>query len=138
VEPLAHVLDQLGLERAWVVHGCDGMDEITTTGPTFVAELKEGSVSRFEVTPEEAGLSLAAPEDLLGGEAEKNAAMMRALLGGESGPLRDIVLLNSAAALVIAGRAEDLATGVELAARAIDEGRSLATLEKLVAITNGE
>ncbi len=138
VEPLAHVLDRLSLERAWVVHGCDGMDEITTTGPTFVAELKEGSVSCFEVTPEEAGLSLAAPEDLLGGEAEKNAAMMRALLGGESGSLRDIVLLNSAAALVIAGRAEDLATGVELAARAIDEGRSLATLEKLVAITNGE
>ena len=137
VEPLAHVLDRLGLERAWVVHGCDGMDEITTTGPTYVAELKEGKVSCFEVTPEDAGLPRATSEGLLGGEAEENAAMMRALLDGEKGALRDIVLLNSAAALVISGRTGDLAAGVELAAQAIDEGKSRETLEKLVAITNG-
>ncbi len=138
VEPLVHVLDRLGLERAWVVHGSDGMDEITTTGPTFVAELRAGSVSCFEVTPEDAGLSRAAPEGLLGGEAEENAAMMRALLDGEKGPLRDIVLLNSAAALIVAERADDLITGVELAAAAIDEGATRETLEKLVAITNGK
>jgi anthranilate phosphoribosyltransferase len=137
VEPLAHVLDRLGLERAWVVHGCDGMDEITTTGPTYVAELKDGKVSSFEVTPEDAGLPRAASEGLLGGEANENAAMMRALLDGEKGPLRDIVLLNSAATLVISGRTGDLAAGVELAAQAIDEGKSRETLEKLVAITNG-
>ena len=138
VEPLAHVLDRLGLERAWVVHGSDGMDEITTTGPSYVAELKEGSVSCFEVTPEEAGIARAAPEDLMGGEAEENAAMMRALLDGEEGALRDIVLMNSAAALIIAGRADDLAAGAELAAAAIDEGATRETLEKLVAITNGK
>ena len=137
VEPLAYVLNRLGLERAWVVHGCDGMDEITTTGPSYVAELKEGSVSCFEVTPEEAGLPRAGPEDLLGGEAGENATMMRALLDGEKGPLRDIVLLNSAAALIIAGRADNLAAGVKLAARAIDEGATRETLEKLVAITSG-
>ena len=138
VEPLAHVLDRLGLERAWVVHGSDGMDEITTTGPSYVAELKEGSVSCFEVTPEEAGIARAAPEDLMGGEAEENAAMMRALLDGEEGALRDIVLMNSAATLIIAGRADDLAAGAELAAAAIDEGATRETLEKLVAITNGK
>lgn len=138
VEPLAHVLDRLGLERAWVVHGSDGMDEITTTGPSYVAELKEGSVSCFKVTPEEAGIARAAPEDLMGGEAEENAAMMRALLDGEKGALRDIVLMNSAAALIIAGRTDDLAAGAELAAAAIDEGATRETLEKLVAITNGK
>ncbi len=138
VEPLAHVLGRLGLERAWVVHGSDGMDEITTTGPSHVAELKEGSVSCFEVTPEEAGIARAEPGDLMGGEAEENAAMMRALLDGEKGALRDIVLLNSAAALIVAGRADNLAAGAELAAAAIDEGATRETLDKLVAITNGK
>ena len=114
------------------------MDEITTTGPSHVAELKEGSVSCFEVTPEEAGIARAEPGDLMGGEAEENAAMMRALLDGEKGALRDIVLLNSAAALIVAGRADNLAAGAELAAAAIDEGATRETLDKLVAITNGK
>ncbi len=138
VEPLANVLERLGFKRAWVVHGSDGMDEITTTGPTHVAELKEGSISCFEVTPEDAGLSRTSPEALLGSDPDGNAAMMNALLNGKKGPLRDIVLLNSAAALVIAGRAEDLTGGVKLATQAIDEGAARQTLEKLVAITNGE
>jgi anthranilate phosphoribosyltransferase len=90
------------------------------------------------VTPEDAGLSRTSPEALLGGDSDENAAMMNALLNGEKGPLRDIVLLNSAAALVIAGRAEDLTGGVKLATQAIDEGAARQTLEKLVAITNGE
>ncbi len=108
IEPIAQVLAQLGCERAWVVHGADGLDELTTTGPSHVAELRAGKVSTFEVTPEEAGLPRARLDDLRGADAETNADALRALLDGVRGPYRDIVLLNSAAALVVAGRAEDL------------------------------
>jgi anthranilate phosphoribosyltransferase len=136
VAPLAHTLGRLGSERAWVVHGSDGLDEITTTGPTFVAEFKDGAVREFEVSPEQAGLPLAKPADLKGGTPAENAATMRALLGGAKGPIRDVVLLNAAAVLVIADAAADLGEGVAQAAAAIDSGKALAALDALVDITN--
>ena len=135
VPTLAEVLGKLGSEHAWVVHG-DGLDELTTTGPTLVAELREGRITRFEVTPEEAGLKRARRDDLKGGDPASNALQMRALLQGKPGPLRDIVLLNSAAALMIAGKATDLRGGVVLAAQSIDNGKALGALDRLIAITN--
>ena len=136
VEPLAAVLGKLGAERAWVVHGSDGLDEITTTGPTRVAEWKDGKVSSFEITPEEAGLDRAKPEDLKGGGAEFNAAAMRDLLAGGKSAYRDIVLLNTAAALMVAGKADSLTDGVAKAAELIDSGAAAKALDRLVAITN--
>lgn len=136
VEPLAHVLGNLGTERAWIVHGSDGLDELTTTGPSFVAELRDGAVRSFELLPEDAGLRTARPEELKGGDPEMNAAAMRAMLAGEGGPFRDVVLLNSAAALLVAGRTDDLRTGVAMAADAIDSGRARQVLDELVRITN--
>ncbi len=136
VVPLAEVLGKLGSERAWVVHG-DGLDELTTTGSSVVAELRHGKVTHFEVTPEQAGLPRARREDLRGAEPAANAARLQALLEGEGGALRDIALLNAAAALIIAERASDLREGVALAAQAIDNGRARAALARLVAITNG-
>jgi anthranilate phosphoribosyltransferase len=135
VEPLARVLGQLGAERAWVVHGADGLDELSTTGPSVVAELREGEVRTFEVTPEDAGLPRARLEDLRGADAESNADALRAVLDGMRGPYRDIVLLNSAAALIVADRDEDLASGVARAAQAIDGGAAKAVLARLVAIS---
>jgi anthranilate phosphoribosyltransferase len=135
VEPLAHVLKKLGSERAWVVHGSDGMDELTTTGPSTVAELRKGEVSVFEVTPEEAGLVRAKPQDLIGGTPDDNAAAMTALLDGEAGAYRDIVLLNTAAALMVCNKADSLKEGVEMAALAIDDGGAKAVLANLVATT---
>ena len=136
IEPLALVLGALGTERAWVVHGSDGLDEITTTGPTHVADLKDGKVRLFEVTPEMAGLPRASPAELKGADAATNAAAITELLAGRPGPYRDIVLLNSAAALLVAGKAADLKAGVALAATAIDSGKAKATLGQLIAITN--
>lgn len=136
IEPLALVLGALGTERAWVVHGSDGLDEITTTGPTHVADLRDGKVRLFELTPEMAGLPRATPADLRGADAATNAAAITELLAGRPGAYRDIVLLNSAATLVIAGKAADLKAGVALGAAAIDSGKAKATLEKLAAITN--
>lgn len=136
VEPLARVLANLGTQAAWVVHGLDGLDEITTTGPTRVAELKDGEVRVFEVVPEEAGLPRAVPDQLKGGDAAENAAAMRALLGGARGPYRDIVVLNAAGALIVADRAAGLKEAADIAAAAIDDGRAASALERLVAITN--
>jgi len=136
IEPMAHVLGNLGCERAWVAHGSDGLDELTTTGPSWVAELREGAVRMFEVRPADAGLPLARPEDLRGGDAATNAAAMRLMLAGEPGAFRDAVVLNAAAALIIAGRATDLREGARLAADGIDSGRARRALERLVAITN--
>lgn len=138
VEPMANVLGRLGAERAWVVHGSDGLDELTTTGPTLVGEWKDGKVTLFEVRPEDCGLKRATAADLKGGDASVNAAALRALLGGAQGAYRDIVLLNAAAALVVAGKAADLGQGVALAAESIDSGKALATLDRMVAITNRE
>jgi anthranilate phosphoribosyltransferase len=135
VKPIAEVLGKLGGERAWVVHG-DGLDELTTTGTTHVAELKAGKVASFEVTPEDAGLPRARLDDIKGADPATNAARMVVVLEGRRGPLRDIVLLNAAAALIIAGRARDLREGVAEASRSIDSGAAKGALEQLIAITN--
>ena len=135
VEPLAHVLKKLGSERAWVVHGSDGMDELTTTGPSTVAELRKGEVTVFEVTPEDAGIERAAPEALAGGTPQENAEALRALLDGEPGAYRDIVVFNTAAALMVVNKAQDLKEGAELAALAIDDGGARNVLANLVKTT---
>lgn len=135
VEPLAHVLKKLGSERAWVVHGSDGMDELTTTGPSTVAELRKGEVTVFEVTPEDAGLPRAKAEDLAGGTPQENAEAMRALFDGAPGAYRDIVLLNTAAALLVSNKVTNLKEGVEVAALAIDDGGARSVLANLVATT---
>lgn len=136
VEPIASVLRTLGSEHAWVVHGADGMDELTTTGATHVAELKDGTLSMFEVRPEDAGLKRATLADLKGGDAATNAAALREVLAGKPGPYRDIVLLNAAAALVVGGRAASLADGVARAAKSIDSGAATRALERLIQISS--
>ena len=135
--PIAKVLGNLGSERVWVVHGSDGMDELTTTGPSMVASLEDGTVTTFEVTPEDAGLARTDLADLKGGEPDHNAAALTAVLDGEPGAYRDIVLLNAGGALVIAGKAADLAAGVIDAAKAVDDGAARRVLADLVAATNG-
>jgi len=135
VRPMAEVLGRLGLERAWVVHG-SGLDELTTAGVTTVASLEHGKVESFEIVAEDIGLPRARVEDLRGGAPPHNARLMRELLAGAGGPLRDVVLLNSGAALLVSGRAAELAAGVELAARSLDSGAARRVLEDLVARTN--
>ena len=134
--PIAEALKSLGSEHAWVVHGSDGLDEITTTGPTRVAELKDGKVSSFEVRPEDAGLPRATLADLKGGDATANAAAIRVVLAGEPGAFRDIVLLNAGAALIVGGKAATLREAAERAARSLDTGAAARALDKLVAVTN--
>lgn len=136
IEPIARVLGSVGTTRAWVVHGSDGLDEMTITGASHVAEIHDGKVRVFEVTPEEAGLPRANPATLKGGDAATNAAALRELLDGAAGAYRDVVLLNAAAALVIADKAADLREGAALAAAAIDSGKAKAALDRLVAVTN--
>lgn len=135
VEPLAVVLGKLGAERAMIVHGSDGLDEITTTGPTHVGEFHNGIVKTYTITPEDAGLPYSTPEQLKGGDAAHNAEALTALLKGASGAYRDIVLINAAAALMVADKAETLREGVALAAAAIDGGAAWETLQKLVAVS---
>lgn len=135
-EPIAEALHNLGSVHAWVVHGSDGLDEITTTGPTRVTELKNGDIRTFEVRPSDAGLPPATLEDLKGGDATVNAVAIRQLLVGEQGPFRDIVLLNAGAALIVGGKAQDLREGAERAARAIDDGSAGRALDRLVAVSN--
>ena len=135
LEPLAEVLGRLGATRAWTVHG-QGLDELTTTGETEVAEWKDGAVRRFTVTPEEAGLPRADLDDLRGGDAEENALALRALLDGASGAYRDIVRRHAAADLVVADRAVHLAEGAAQAAAVIDDGRAAKALADLVEATN--
>jgi anthranilate phosphoribosyltransferase len=135
LEPLAEVLGRLGATRAWTVHG-QGLDELTTTGETEVAEWKDGTVRRFTVTPEDAGLPRADLAALRGGDAEENAVALRALLDGATGAYRDVVLLNAAAALIVADRAADLAEGAAVAASVIDDGRAARALADLVEATN--
>jgi anthranilate phosphoribosyltransferase len=136
IEPLANVLGALGMERAYVVHGSDGLDEITTTGPTYVAELSDGKVRTFEITPEEVGLKRATSGDLKGADAAHNAEALRGVLEGKPGPFRDVALLNAAAALVVAGKAKDLKDGVQLAAKSVDSGEAKKRLDRLVAVSN--
>jgi anthranilate phosphoribosyltransferase len=136
VEKLAEALSMLGLRRALVVHGSDGLDEITITGPTRVGEVREGRVHSYEITPEDCGLGRAALDDISGGDATLNAELIREVLEGKKSARRDVVLLNAAAALVAAGRADHLRDAVPLAAKAIDTGAASEKLRALVAFTN--
>jgi anthranilate phosphoribosyltransferase len=136
VEPLAQVLKNLGSERAYVVHGSDGLDEITTSGPTFVAALEKGTVRTFEIGPEELGLTRVKAESLRGGDAEANADALTQVLQGKSGPFRDVAMLNAAAALVVADVATDLKHGLALAKKSIDTGEAEGALDRLIAVSN--
>jgi len=135
VEKLAEALSMLGLHRALVVHGSDGLDEITITGSTRIAEVREGQVHSYEVTPEEFGLQRATLDEISGGDAARNATLIREVLAGEKNARRNVVLLNAAAALVAAGRADHLRDAVPLAAEAIDSGAALAKLQALAAFS---
>jgi anthranilate phosphoribosyltransferase len=137
VEPIAKVLGALGAERAWVVHG-QGMDEVTTTGETEVAEWRDGQVRLFRITPEAVGLPRAALADLQGGDPDFNAAALRDLLAGAKGAYRDIVTLNAAAAFLVADKVETLREGVELAGQVLDDGRAAGALARLVETTRPE
>lgn len=136
IEPLANVLASLGAERAWVVHGNGGLDEISPAGPTEVAALDNGEVTTFSITPEEANLKTHPVDAIKGGDAEHNARALRDVLAGKPGAYRDTVILNSAAALVVAGKADNLAQGAMLAALSIDEGKARERLDRLVAVSN--
>ena len=136
VEPIAHVLKSLGSHRAWVVHGSDGLDEITTTGSTKIASLEKNTITTFNIHPSEAGLTLAKPEELRGGCPEENAKALLELLDGKKTAYRDIVILNSAASLIIAGHIEALADGVKIAGEMIDSGKAKAKLNQLISVTN--
>lgn len=135
VEKLAHALCELGLDRALVVHGVDGLDEITISGPTLVAEVRDHAVRTYRVAPEDFGLARAPLEDISGGDAETNAAIIREILDGKKSPCRDIVLLNSAAAMVAASRADSIAEGLPMAAQSLDSGSARAKLDALIAFT---
>jgi anthranilate phosphoribosyltransferase len=137
VENLAEALSMLGLHRALVVHGLDGLDEITITGPTRVAEARDGTVRTYEVDPHEFGMKRATLADISGGDATENAAIVRDVLSGKKSPPRDVVLLNSAAALVAAGRVDHLADGIPLAVQSIDSGAAAAKLAALASLSAG-
>ena len=134
--PLAQVLKNLGSESVWVVHGSDGLDEITLTGPTFVAALENGAIRSFEVSPEDVGLKRVAGEALKGGDAAANAVALRNVLAGLPSPYRDVALLNAAAALVVAGRAKDLKEGLALGIQSIDDGAAAERLKRLIEVSN--
>ena len=135
---LARALMLLGSTRAWVVHGADGLDEISTTGYTKVSECRDGAVHTFYVHPADFGLAKAAPAALMGGDAAANADIVRRVLDGHGGPPRDVVLLNAGAALFVAGRAESVGSGIRLAGEAIDSGAARSTLDQMVRMSNAE
>jgi anthranilate phosphoribosyltransferase len=135
-QPLAHVLKNLGAERIWVVHASDGLDEITTSGPSSVAALENGAVKMFEISPEEFGLRKVKPEALRGGDAAANAKAVQNVLKGKESAFRDVALLNAAAALVVAGKAKDLKDGLHAAAHSVDSGAAEGRLDRLIAISN--
>ena len=137
VQPLAQVLKNLGSDAVWVVHGSDGLDEITLTGSTSVAALENGNIRTFEVTPEDAGLTCSSPGSLKGGDADANAVALRSVLEGIPSAYRDVALLNAAAALIVAGKAKDLKEGVAIGTRMLDSGAAAAKLKQLVAVSNG-
>ncbi|HBU98169.1 anthranilate phosphoribosyltransferase [Thalassospira lucentensis] len=136
VEPIANVLNRLGSVHAWVVHGHDGLDEISTTGPTFGAEVKNGKVTTFKISPGDYGIETVTLDALKGGDADVNAKAILDLLAGQKSAYRDIVLMNAGAALVVTDIASDLADGIKKAADAIDSGKAAETLQGLVTITN--
>jgi anthranilate phosphoribosyltransferase len=133
---LALVLKNLGSQSAWVVHGSDGLDEITLTGPTFVSALHNGEIRNFEVTPEEAGLPRCEAGALKGGDADANAVALGSVLDGKPSAYRDVALLNAAAALIVAGRAKDLKEGVAIGTKSLDSGAAAAKLKHLIAVSN--
>lgn len=137
VEPIANVLKNLGSDHVWVVHGSDGMDEITVTGPTYVTELKNGTIKSFEISPEDVGLSRSSIEDLKGGDPAYNAQALREVLAGAKNAYRDAVVFNAAAALLISGKCATLTDGVALAAQSIDSGAAAKKLDLLVETSNG-
>lgn len=136
VEPLAHVMNKLGSEAVWVTHGEGGLDEITPTGTTWVAELKDGKVTTFEIEPEDAGVKRHLLEELKGGDADYNARALRAVLAGEHNAFRDAAVMTAGAALLVAGKASDLKDGVAQAEAAIDSGAAMKVLDKLVEVSN--
>jgi anthranilate phosphoribosyltransferase len=136
VQPLAQVLKNLGSEAAWVVHGSDGLDEITLTGPTFVTALENGQVRSFEISPDDAGLPHAHGEALKGGDADANAVALQSVLDGKPSAFRDVALFNAAAALVVAGKVKSLKEGVALGAKSLDSGAAAARLTQLIAVSN--
>ncbi|MEW6449943.1 MAG: anthranilate phosphoribosyltransferase [Pseudomonadota bacterium] len=136
VEPMAQVLKNLGSESVWVAHGSDGLDEISISGPTHIAALENGTVRTFEVKPEDIGIKALPHDAVRGGDAETNAATMRSVLKGDKSAFRDVSILNAAAALVVAGKAKNLAEGAKVAAHSLDSGAAAARLEKLVAVSN--
>lgn len=138
IVPMAEVLGRMGSERVWVVHGADGLDELTTTDITHVAEYRDGKVRRFEVRPEDAGLKRGTLEALRGGDASVNAAAIRDLLSGKTSAYRDIVLLNVAAALIVADRVDNLAEGVDIGGKIIDSGAAAEKLAAWVTVSNGK
>jgi anthranilate phosphoribosyltransferase len=131
------VLKNLGAEAVWVVHGSDGLDEITTSGPTSVCALENGAIRSFEISPEQVGLTKVKPEALRGGDAESNAKAIQDVLEGKKTALRDVALFNAAAALVVAGKAKELKTGLALAAQAVDSGEAEGRLDRLIVVSNG-
>ena len=135
-EALAGVLRELGSDQALVVHGSDGLDEITLTGPTQVSELRDGQVSTRQIHPGDFGLQTVSAEALKGGDADYNARILRGVLDGEEGPQRDVVLLNAAAAMVVGGLAEDITAGLEVARESIDSGKARQALDRLVEVSN--
>jgi anthranilate phosphoribosyltransferase len=135
-KPLAQVLKNLGAEKVWVVHGSDGLDEITTSGPTTVTALDDGRIETFEISPDDLGLHKVKPEALRGGDAAENAKAVRDVLEGKPSAFRDVALLNAAAALVVAGAAKDLKDGLHAAAHSVDSGEAEGRLERLIAVSN--
>jgi anthranilate phosphoribosyltransferase len=136
IEPLAQVLKNLGSETIWVVHGSDGLDEITTSGPTYVAALENGKIRTFEIAPADIGIEAAKPESLRGADAEHNASALKDVLDNKPGAYRDVAVMNAAAALVVAGAAKNLQEGAELARKSISGGAARARLDKLIAVSN--
>jgi anthranilate phosphoribosyltransferase len=136
LDPLTEVLRELGSRRVWTVHGSDGLDEITTTGPTSVVALENGAIRRFTIGPEDVGLATARPEDLKGADPAHNAEQLRAVLDGRKTAYRDVAVFNAAAALVVAEEAADLGDGVARATRSIDSGAAKGALDRLVAASN--
>jgi anthranilate phosphoribosyltransferase len=136
IEPLAQVLKNLGSESVWVVHGSDGLDEITTSGPTYVAALENGKVRSFEIAPDQLGFKTVPADVLKGGDAESNAAALKSVLQGKDGAYREIALMNAAAALIVAGAAANLKEGGALAQKSIESGEAEGRLDRLIAISN--
>jgi anthranilate phosphoribosyltransferase len=136
VEPMAQVLKNLGSESVWVAHGADGLDEISISGPTSIAALENGTVRTFEIKPEDIGMKALPHDAVRGGDADTNAATLRSVLKGDKSAFRDVSILNAAAALIVAGKAKDLAEGAKVAAQSLDSGAAASRLEKLVAVSN--